>query len=80
MFDAINEDPSRRIIDPIEDPMIAHADPIALFPRQFEASGRPSVFGQGPDLPEGPFKNRRFEAVEVLLRRGQDEKLIHGAS
>jgi hypothetical protein len=78
VLDPVDENSLRSVIDPVENTIISNPDTMALFPRQPETAGRTSVLGQGPDFLEDSFKDRRFEPVEVFLRRREDEEFIHG--
>jgi hypothetical protein len=66
VLDPIDENPLQSVIDPIEDAIISNPETITFIPGQFEASGRTSVLGEGPNFLEDSFKDRSFEPVEVF--------------
>lgn len=79
MLDPVDVDPLRSIVDPVENAIISGPETIAVIPRQLQTSGRTSVLGQGADFLEDTFEGQSLEFVEVLLRRGKNEEVIHGA-
>jgi hypothetical protein len=80
MFDPVNIDPFRCVVDPIEDAVIPHSKAVSCLSCQLQASVGSRVPGECADLLDDPFEDRAFEFVEVLLRRGKNKDVIHGAS
>jgi hypothetical protein len=80
MLDPVDVNPFRRVVDPVENAIITGPNAIAVVPRQLEASGRAGVPRQGTNLLYDTIESRSFELIEVLLRRGKEEEVIHGAS
>jgi hypothetical protein len=79
VLDPVDVDPPRRVVDPVEKAIIPGPETISFLTRQLKTSGRTRVLGQGADFLEDTFEGRSLELVEVLLRRGKDEEVIHGA-
>jgi len=63
ILDPIDVYPLRLIIDPIKNAIISDPDTIAVIPRQLETSGRTSGLGEGSQLFEDAFINRRCQPV-----------------
>jgi hypothetical protein len=80
VFDPINIDPFQSIVDPIKNAIISDPDAIPVVAGQLEGTGRTRVSGESSDLPYDPLEGRSFKLIEVLLCRGEDEEVIHGAS
>jgi len=80
MLDPVDMDPPRVIVDAIKDTIVPDPEPMSLFGRHFDGARRAGVPGkEAHSLDDAP-EDRSAKLIEVLLRRREDEDLIHGAS
>jgi hypothetical protein len=79
VFDAIDVNPFRIVVDAIEDSIIPDPDAKSFFARQLETAGRARISGKATSLPNNAQESRCLQAVEILLGRGKDKEVIHDA-